>query len=124
MLARMTSSPVPLAISHVHLVGRLGTRIERRQLPSGDELLSFVVVVDRPAVRGGDGRLRVDAIACHAVREPLMRRIEGLAPGTWVRAEGVLRRRFWRAGPSPTSATEVEVNALTRYRAARASMGA
>ena len=120
----MTPPPDPRPCSHVVLVGRLGASIDRRALPSGDELTAFTVVVDRPAARGDGGRRRVDAIACQAARAAVMRRLDGLEPGTWVRVEGTLRRRFWRAGVAAASATVVEVSAIVRCRSERASMGA
>lgn len=100
----------------VHLVGRLGNRIESRQLPSGDEVVTFTVIVDRPRRARGAPGPRVDAIACQAFRAPLRRRIAGWEPGTWIEVEGALRRRFWRAGGGLGSAMEVEVTRLSRVR--------
>jgi single-strand DNA-binding protein len=101
----------------VVLLGRLGSRVEQRILPSGDELTTFTVVVDRPPARGQASRQRIDSIACHTTRAAVVRRLQALAPGDEVRAEGSLRRRFWRAGAGLASATEVEVSAIVRPRA-------
>ncbi len=99
----------------VRLAGRLGTRIDLRELPSGDSLAVFSVVVDRPR-RSGAARTgpRVDAIPCQAFRSDVRRRVTALAPGTWVEIEGTLRRRFWRSGAGLGSALEVEVTRLRR----------
>ena len=58
----MTATPVPPTSSaDVVLVGRLGTRVDLRDLPSGDTVTVFTVVVDRPtgiraARQPGQGR--------------------------------------------------------------------
>jgi single-strand DNA-binding protein len=101
------------------IVGRLGTRVDRRELPSGDEIAVFTVVVDRPAResrRAPANGVSVDAIACQSFRVPIMRRLEGLSAGDWVRVEGTLRRRFWRSGAGLGSAMEVDVRRLGRVR--------
>jgi single-strand DNA-binding protein len=107
------------SFSEVTLTGRLGARVERRELPSGDAVTVFTVVVDRPtrARRRGDGRdVRVDSIACQTFRAAVARRVESLESGDWVRVEGTLRRRFWRSGAGLGSAMEVEVQRLERVR--------
>jgi single-strand DNA-binding protein len=97
----------------VVLVGRLGSRVAVRELPSGDVVTVFTIVVDRaPASRGTASAVKVDAIACQAFRAAVVNRLDRLEPGQWVRAEGTLRRRFWRAGAGLGSAMEVEVSRL------------
>lgn len=97
----------------VVLVGRLGSRIDERQLPSGDTLTAFTIVVDRPrAARPHGSTVTVDAIPCQAVRASVVRRLAALEPGQWVEAHGRLRRRFWRAPTGLGSAMEVEVSRL------------
>lgn len=93
------------------IVGRLGSRVTRRELPSGDEITVFSVVIDRPrnAVRG---QVKVDTIACQASRARVADRVSRLEPGTLVRVEGSLRRRFWRAGGSLASAMEVDAASI------------
>ena len=101
----------------VVLVGRLGASVTRRELPSGDVVEIFTVVVDRPARADPRGsRVRVDAIPCQAFRATVVRRLAAIEPGAWVRAEGTLRRRFWRSGAGLGSAMEVEVSRLQRCR--------
>jgi single-strand DNA-binding protein len=101
-------------LADVVLVGRLGSRVDTRVLPSGDEITTFTIVVDRPKGRPASSTVRVDAIACQAVWASVRRRLAGLTPGEWVRADGRLRRRFWRTGAGLGSAMEVEVHALRR----------
>jgi single-strand DNA-binding protein len=112
MVATAPSSPPEQAVNRVVLVGRLGTTVTRRDLPSGDALVAFTVVVDRPARRGQPSR--VDAIACQTTRPAVAERVERWGPGAWVRVEGALQRRFWRGGSGLASATEVAVATVGR----------
>ena len=102
-----------VAKADVQRVGRLGSSIHERSLPSGDMLTVFSVVVDRPP-RDRRGRVSVDTIACVTASRVVARRLGSLGSGAWVRAEGVLRRRFWRSGAGLGSAMEVDVRRISR----------
>lgn len=103
--------------SQVVIVGRLGSAVTQRELPSGDTVTVFTIIVDRPARASSYGsRVRVDAIPCQAFRVTVARRLTSLEPGQWVRAEGRLRRRFWRSGAGLGSALEVEVSSVQPCR--------
>lgn len=105
--------------SEVVLVGRLGAKTHVRDLPSGDTVTVFTVVVDRPAreVARATGRVTtVDSIACQTFRAAVSRRVESIAPGEWVRVEGSLRRRFWRAGSGSVNVMEVDAKRVARVR--------
>lgn len=94
----------------VHLIGRMGGGAGERELPSGDRVSTFTVVIDRPPRRGS--RVTVDAIPCQAFPARLRARVARLDPGTFVEVEGTLRRRFWRAGSSLGSALELDVRSI------------
>lgn len=111
---RADSSGMTDTTSTVHLVGRLGNRMEIRELPSGDEILTFNLVVDRP--KGHPGTVRVDTIPCQTLKPVVKRRLESLEAGEVIEAEGRLVRRFWRSGTGLASAMEVEVETLRRLR--------
>jgi single-strand DNA-binding protein len=104
----------------VHLIGRLGSKVHDRELPSGDVVSTFTVVVDRGRGSRAAGspvsnsKARVDAIPCQAFRPSLRSRIARLDPGTLVEVQGTLRRRFWRSPGGVGSALEVDVNRLRR----------
>ncbi len=105
--------------SAVTIQGRLGTRVDRRELPSGDEVTVFTVVVDRlgrDIAKTGARPATVDAISCQTFRAPVARRLAALEAGQWIRVEGTLRRRFWRSGTGLGSAMEVDVVRLERLR--------
>jgi single-strand DNA-binding protein len=104
-------------VNVVRLRGRLGAVLER-QLPSGDILLSFRLVVDRPDDHGSGAR--VDTLDCAVVRAPLRRKLARWDAGDMVEVEGSLRRRFFRAAQGAASRYEVEVATLTRVARAAA----
>ncbi|MFM8515905.1 MAG: single-stranded DNA-binding protein [Actinomycetota bacterium] len=98
-------------MNQVELVGRLGARVEDRELPSGDVITTFSVTVDRARTVAVDraSSVTVDVIACVANGRRMAARAHRLEPGTPVRVRGVLRRRFWRGAAGLQSSTEVHV---------------
>ncbi len=102
----------PAARNEVVLVGRVSGEPLARELPSGDSLVSWRVVVDRPADTRPQPRLRaptVDTLDCTAWSEVQRSTALGLVTGDVVEVHGALRRRFWRAGAGAASRCEVEV---------------
>lgn len=99
--------------NHVHLIGKLGTQVQERVLPSGDVLVAFHLVLPRLRPQTAT---KVDALPCHVTSAALMRKICSCAPGDVLEVEGALRRRFWRSPTGLGSAVEVHV---TKVRAVR-----
>lgn len=99
-------------VNQVHLVGRISAAPEARRLPSGDEMVSWRLVVARPAPARG---ARVDTFDCVAFAAVARRAVLRLSAGDVVEIEGALRRRFWRsARGSPASRCEVEARKVRR----------
>jgi single-strand DNA-binding protein len=127
-----TSTPELAAVvehearNEVVLVGRVSGVPEERELPSGDRLVAWRVVVARPTPRRpppeGIRPSTVDTLDCVAWTPALRRTARGLVDGDVVALEGALRRRFWRAGAAAASRCEVEVSTLRRV-SARARSG-
>lgn len=93
----------------------MGGSITERELPSGDVIVSFTVVVDRPSSRRPAGSpVTVDAVPCQVLTPSLRDRVAGIPEGTLIKATGVLRRRFWRSAGGLGSALEVEVSRVSR----------
>lgn len=106
-----------IAVNEVRLVGRLSAEPEARALPSGDELTTWRLVVDRvgtPARPAGGRAPTVDTIDCVAHKPSLRRLASRWAPGDVLEVTGALRRRFWRAPHGPASRYEVEVTSAKK----------
>ena len=95
------------SLNEVALVGRVAAEPVERTLPSGDVILTWRVIVDRPPPRRP---------VPEGVRLPLVDALDCVtfAAGDVVRLDGSLRRRFWRAGAITSSRYEVEVSAAKR----------
>jgi single-strand DNA-binding protein len=114
--------------NEVRLVGRLAAEPVRRELPSGDPLVSFRLVVERTTpprrtapVRAGRSAPRpqtVDTLDCAAWRKDVQRSLTRATPGEVLEVHGALRRRFWRSGAGAASRSEVEVARVRRLAAA------
>ena len=120
--SRDGGAPSGVHRNEVALSGRLAAAPEPRELPSGDALVVFRLVVAREETQEHkEGRPRpqsVDTIDCVAWRSDVRRRVQGWAPGDVVAVEGALRRRFWRAGSAAVSRCEVEVARARRLQRA------
>lgn len=95
-------------LNAVSLRGRVSQPPSLRELPSGDEILSFTLVVPRPPARRR-GKVVSDTIECVAWTAALRRRVRRLTAGDEVQVDGALRRRFTRGGGGPVSFTSVEL---------------
>lgn len=119
-MAGTTARAAQPAHNEVLLVGRLGAAPEERELPSGDVLVTFRLVVDRPerTLPEGVRPVSVDTLDCVAWTPALRRTVSSWEAGDGVRVEGALRRRFWRAGAGAASRYEVEVVRAKRVQRA------
>ena len=99
--------------NEVTLVGRVSASPERRELPSGDDLVTLRVVVDRPPQRGVTRR-QVDVIDVACWTKRTQRSAGNLGADDEVRVEGALRRRFFAAAGARTSRYEVEASRIVR----------
>ena len=102
----------------VSLVGRVSGAPQERTLPSGDQVVTFRLVVERGEQRGpaGRSRQRVDTVDCAAWAARVRRSTAAWQTGDTVEVEGALRRRFRRTAAGPTSQVEVEVRTARRRR--------
>jgi single-strand DNA-binding protein len=108
----------------VVLVGKVSGGPADRQLPSGDMLVTWRLVVRRPPparrrMPEGVRQTSVDTIDCASWRGDVRRAVTGWSDGDVVRVEGSLRRRFWRTAVGTASRCEVEVTRVRRLSRAR-----
>ncbi|MFM8205338.1 MAG: single-stranded DNA-binding protein [Actinomycetales bacterium] len=93
----------------VYLTGRVSGTPSQRSLPSGDEVVEFRLVIER------DDRAGVDTLDIASWSSILRKRAMKFADQDWVSIEGVIRRRFWKAGKSIGSRWQVEARQLVRH---------
>ncbi len=94
----------------VQLTGRVSAPPETRVLPSGDEVVSFRLVVRRSASARRRSKQVVDTFECTAWRAALRRSTSRLDAGAHVAVTGELRRRFTRGGAGVISFVTVELD--------------
>lgn len=117
----MTDDPNPQNPAHlnqVHLTGRISAEPEPRLLPSGDEIVTFRLVVRRSAAARRRSKQVVDTIECTVWRAGLRRSVARLEAGTEVTVTGELRRRFSRGGSAAVSWVSVEVDSCRKVAVA------
>ena len=101
--------------NEVRLCGRVSGDPQERELPSGDRMWSFRVVVPREQPRG---RQTVDVVDCAVWGGRARRTVSGWTDGDEVEIAGALRRRFFRSGGATASRVEVEVTTARLIRRA------
>jgi single-strand DNA-binding protein len=122
---RSSGSPSRAVVSEGHnevvLGGRVSGEPTVRVLPSGDELVSWRLVVGRDN-RGQSANGRqlpsVDTIDCVAFKAAVRRTAARWVGGEVVEVRGELRRRFWRGAQGAASRCEVEVLEIRKIGAA------
>ena len=104
--------------NHVMVAGRVSQAAEVRTLPSGDELATFRIIVDRPAAALKRSKQKVDTFECVVWLAGLRKAVSKLEAGDAVEVTGQLRRRFSRAHGTPASFVSIEVEAISKVAAA------
>jgi single-strand DNA-binding protein len=85
-------------VNDVSLVGRLSDRPLVKTLPSGDLIMVWRLIVDRPAAERRTPRRVVDTINCAAFDSRLFGPAHKWQPDDLLELRGALRRRFWPGG--------------------------
>lgn len=116
---RTTTCPV-VAANEVRLVGRVTGTAHAVELPSGDELVTFRISVERPD-GGPVTRQKVDSVPCCAWMARVRRSALGWLDGDVVEVSGAVRCRFFQTPRGLGSRVEVEVAAARLIRRAPAA---
>jgi single-strand DNA-binding protein len=87
-------------VNDVLLVGRLSGKPLVKDLPSGDLIVMWRLVVERPSAARRTPRKVVDTLNCVSFDERLRDAAERWRHGDLLEVRGALRRNFWRTGRS------------------------
>ena len=97
-----------LALNDVLLRGRVSSVAVQKELPSGDKVVEFRLIVTRDKQSGVD-TLDIGAWSSKARRTALT-----LTPDQWVEVSGSIHRRFWSGPTGLASRWQVEAVEITR----------
>jgi single-strand DNA-binding protein len=106
--------------NNVTLAGRVSSAPVERELPSGDRVVTFRIVMPRePTAMTARSKQVSDWVDCAAWSGRARRSVGSWQVDDRVEVEGALRRRFFRGEGGAASRVEVEV--LSARRLGRAS---
>ncbi len=106
-------------INTVRLVERVGAAPVETELPSGDTIAAFRVIVVRP--EGHGSTQRVDTLDCTAWGSRVRRSAKTWRKDDVVEVEGAIRRRFFATATGRASRVDIEVSAARVVRRARSA---
>jgi single-strand DNA-binding protein len=98
--------------NEVLLVGRVSAPASLKELPSGDKVVEFRVIVDRRSSRGK--KREVDTLDIAAWSASARKSALSVKAEEWIEVQGAVRRRFWQAPHGLASRWQVEALSITR----------
>jgi len=98
--------------NEVLLVGRVSAPASLKELPSGDKVVEFRVIVDRASSRGK--KREVDTLDIAAWSASARKSALAVKAEEWIEVQGAVRRRFWQAPHGLASRWQVEALSITR----------
>jgi len=101
-----------LPVNEVRLVGRVTSLAVEKELPSGDKVVEFRVVIGRGKIR--NGKKEVDSLDIATWSAKARKAALAVKIDTWVEVKGSVRRRFWRAPTGLASRWQVEASEVVR----------
>ncbi len=90
------------------LRGRVSAQATDRELPSGEHVVEFRLIITREAREGVD-TLDIAAWSAKSRRSAL-----SLKSGEWIEVAGSVRRRFWQGPSGLASRWQIEAESITR----------
>ncbi len=90
------------------LRGRVSAPATDRELPSGEHVVEFRLIITRAEREG------VDTLDIAAWSSRVRRTALSLKAGEWVEITGSIRRRFWQGPTGLTSRWQIEAESITR----------
>lgn len=107
-MAKKVDEVEDFSFNNVLLRGRVSGEPSERELPSGDHVVEFRIVVGRGS-RDGVDTLDIAAWSAKSRRESL-----SLKSDEWVEISGAVRRRFWKAPSGVASRWQIEASEISR----------
>jgi single-strand DNA-binding protein len=90
------------------LRGRVSAPATDRELPSGEHVVEFRLIITRAEREG------VDTLDIAAWSSRVRRTALSLKAGEWVEISGSIRRRFWQGPTGLASRWQIEAESITR----------
>ena len=103
-----SDSEADYSLNDVLLRGRVSAEAIERELPSGDKVVEFRLIVTRSKGEGVD-TLDIGAWSAKARRSAL-----SLKPSEWIEVTGSVHRRFWKGAAGLASCWQVEAIEIGR----------
>ena len=97
-----------LALNDVLLRGRVSSLAVEKELPSGDKVMEFRIVIARSDAEG------FDTIDISAWSSKLRRTAGSLKNDQWVEVSGSIKRRFWRGAAGLASRWQIDASEISR----------
>ena len=95
-------------VNEVSLTGRLSGEVREKDLPSGDKVVEFRVVIGRDGKGSKGKKSLVDTIDVAAWSAVNRKAALKLNENSWVAISGSIRRRFWQSPTGLASRWQVE----------------
>lgn len=107
-MAVLSDEEIDLSLNDVLVRGRVSGEAVEKELPSGDKVSEFRIVVSRHNREG------VDTLDIAVWSAKLRRQAASLTVDDWVEVVGSIRRRFWKAPSGLASRWQIEASEITR----------
>jgi single-strand DNA-binding protein len=105
---KIDDTELDYSLNALLLRGRVSAPAVEKELPSGDKVVEFRLIVSR-AERGG-----VDTLDIAAWSSKMRRIALTLKEGEWVEITGAINRRFWSGPAGVASRWQVEAAEISR----------
>ncbi len=102
------SEEIDLSLNDLLLRGRVSAAATTKELPSGDKVVEFRLIVTR------ENREGVDTLDIAAWSVKSRKTALSLAPDEWVEISGAIHRRFWQSPAGLASRWQVEALDILR----------
>lgn len=102
------SEEVDYSLNDCLLRGRVSAEAVEKELPSGDRVVEFRLIITRTERDG------VDTLDIAAWSPKSRRTALSLKSGEWIEVSGSVRRRFWQGPAGLASRWQIEGESITR----------